>query len=89
LPTGATVTVSPTHTAYRITPASKTPARPVCVGDCLRNYDVAINELVTGVNIGLGRAAPQICAPFAPNRDGRVTVDELVLGVRNALRGCP
>jgi hypothetical protein len=48
-----------------------------------------INELVTGVNIGLGRASPQTCPPFDPNLDDRVSVDELVLGVRNSLRGCP
>ena len=48
-----------------------------------------INELVTGVTIALGRAAPEVCLAFDANQDNRVTVDELVTGVGNSLRGCP
>jgi hypothetical protein len=55
----------------------------------LRNHDVVINELVSGVNIALARAALDSCLPFDPNQDHRVSIDELVTGVRNSLHGCP
>jgi hypothetical protein len=58
---------------------------PVSVGDCNRNGRVSIDELVRGVNIALGNAPVNECAPFDRVADGRVTVDELVRGVRNAL----
>lgn len=60
---------------------------PVRLGDCNRNGLVAIDELVRGVNIALGRAPVTECTPFDRVADGRVTVDELVRGVRNALGG--
>jgi hypothetical protein len=59
---------------------------PVRVGDCNRNGMVGIEELVRGVNILLGNTPVSECTPFDRVADGRVTVDELVRGVRNALR---
>lgn len=58
---------------------------PVLVGDCNRNGQVAIDELIRGVNIALGSAPVSECTPFDRVADGRVSVDELVRGVRNAL----
>jgi hypothetical protein len=58
---------------------------PVLVGDCNRNGQVAIDELVRGVNIALGSTPVSACPPFDRVRDGRVTVDELIRGVGNAL----
>ena len=43
-------------------------------------------QLIRGVNIALGGAPVSECPPFDRVVDGRVTVDELVRGVRNALR---
>lgn len=59
-----------------------------CPGDCDENGTVAVNELVTGVNILLERAAVSACAVTDTNDDGRVTVDELVRAVNNLLDGC-
>lgn len=59
-----------------------------CPGDCDANGSVAVNELVAGVNILLDRADLDACASLDTNRDGRVTVDELVRAVRNLLSGC-
>ena len=59
---------------------------PVLVGDCNRNGQVVIDELIRGVNIALGGAPVSECVPFDRVADGRVTVDELVRGVGNALR---
>src|SRR5262245_50572158 len=61
----------------------------ICTGDC--NYDRAasVNELVKGVNIALGLQAVEACVGFDLSGDQRLTIDELVGGVRNALDGCP
>ena len=63
-------------------------ARAACTGDCDADHIVAINELLTGVNILLGSADMSVCEPFDRNGDGRVSVDELIDGVNDALQGC-
>jgi hypothetical protein len=59
---------------------------PAQVGDCDRDGEVVIAELIRGVNIALGTVPVSECLPFDRVADGKVTVDELVRGVRNALR---
>ncbi len=61
-----------------------TPAR-ACVGDCNGDGVVTISELIQGVAIALGIAAPATCAAFG---DG-VTISELVTAVNALLGGCP
>jgi hypothetical protein len=39
-----------------------------------------------GVNIGLGNLPVSECTPFDRSADGRVSVNELVRGIGNALR---
>ena len=58
---------------------------PVLVGDCNRNGEVAINELIRGVSIALGDTPVSECTPFDRVADGQVSVTELIRGVRNAL----
>jgi hypothetical protein len=58
-----------------------------CVGDCDGDGDVAINELIIGVNIALGNSTPDACPAFDPNGDG-VGIAELIQGVNNSLNGC-
>jgi len=65
-----------------------TPEPPACTGDCDANQMVAINELITGVNIALGNQAVTVCPAFDPNRSGDVTINELIVGVNKALNGC-
>jgi hypothetical protein len=43
---------------------------------------------VRGVNIALGTADLDTCPSFDANYDDRVTVNELVRAVNNALAGC-
>ena len=62
---------------------------PRCVGDCNDDGVVAINELVTGTNIMLGDLPIQRCPAFNPDKDSTVAIDELLLGIVNALHGCP
>ncbi len=70
--------------------SSATPASAQqCPGDCNRDGEVLINELVMGVNIALGTGRMTLCLNFDPNGDDKVSIDELVRGVRAALDGCP
>lgn len=61
---------------------------PSCLGDCNYDFSVAIDELVRGVNIGLGLATMELCPSFDGDESGGLTVDELVLGVGNSIEGC-
>ncbi len=65
-----------------------TPETSGCVGDCNGNGQVAINELVQGVNIALGRAPIDQCLSFDRNMDDNVAINELIAAVNNALKGC-
>jgi hypothetical protein len=70
--------------------ASAAQSPPVlCVGDCNHDRSATINELTTGVAIATGRAPLSACFDFDPSQDGTVSIDELIGGVGNALRGCP
>ena len=62
---------------------------PPCAGDCNSDGMVAINELITGVNIALGSQPVSVCPSFDVSRDGTVAINEIISGVNNALNGCP
>ena len=64
------------------------PAGAQCVGDCNGDGSVAINELITGVNIALGSSPASACPSFDVNGDGSVAINELITGVNNALGSC-
>jgi hypothetical protein len=73
------------------TPAGTTTATVApgpCVGDCDGNHEVAVNELVIGVNIALGSAPVSECLSFDVDGSGMVEVNELISGVNSALNGC-
>lgn len=59
-----------------------------CAGDCDAGGDVAINELVTCVNIALGSANVSSCGSCDVNDDGSVAINELIAAVNGALAGC-
>src|SRR5262245_9096292 len=61
----------------------------ICTGDCNYDRSASVDELVTGVNIALGRQGVEACMGFDLSGDRRVAIDELVGGVRNALASCP
>ncbi len=85
-PTGQGPTVTPEAT-HSVAPTRQTPAS-VCAGDCDGNGIVAINELITGVNIALSRVDVSACEQMDTGGDGGVQINELVRAVRNALEGC-
>ena len=59
-----------------------------CPADCDASGAVSIDELVRSVQIGLGDALFLACPAADRDRNLRVTVDELIAGVRAALEGC-
>ncbi len=59
-----------------------------CPGDCNRDGQVTIDELLTGVSIVLGTGSVCACIPFDASHDGAVTVDEILTAVNEALEGC-
>lgn len=72
-------------------PAPTVTATPnFCVGNCrsVSAKQVMIDEIVYGVRMALAVASWGPCPNFDANGDWRVTVDELVVGVRNAIYGC-
>ncbi|HSQ01559.1 MAG TPA: hypothetical protein VL049_30415 [Candidatus Dormibacteraeota bacterium] len=96
----ATVTTTPTASLTATAVASATPldtatatatatsAPPACAGDCNGDGSVAVNELITGVNIALGNSTVANCRSFDRNGDGSVSINELIAAVNAALNGC-
>jgi hypothetical protein len=90
---------SPTSTPTRIptqvstatrerTATATVTARATCVGDCNGDGRVLINEVITGVNIGLDLLPIESCP--AADRDGnrRVVINEVITAVNNGLNTC-
>lgn len=94
-PATATPTRTPTPTATTTATSTATvtptpsPTPIPCVGDCDGSRTVAVNELILGVNIALGKSPLSQCPSFDRNGDGDLAIEELILGVRYALDGCP
>jgi hypothetical protein len=62
-------------------------AEPGCVGDCDANGSVAINELITLVNIALGSEEPSACVDGVPS-GVEVDISLIIQAVNNALSSC-
>jgi len=75
--------VSPTPTPL------PTPLPTECAGDCSGDGTVAINELITCVDMALGVAAADTCRACDANGDGAVSIGDIVAAVNAALDGCP
>ncbi|MBI3784617.1 MAG: hypothetical protein HY270_14580 [Deltaproteobacteria bacterium] len=66
------------------------PSAAVCTGDCNpTDGEVAIDELITMVNIALGNTPVAACLAGDANGDGDVTIDEIIQAVGFALNACP
>jgi hypothetical protein len=84
----STPTLMPTE-APTSTPTSSGPTpTPGCPGDCNIDGKVVVNEVVIGVNILMEHTALSQCPSFDVNRNNQVEVNELILGLDRALRGC-
>jgi hypothetical protein len=88
----ATATETPVSTSSPTgTPTASavpTPTVAPCVGDCNGNGQVAVDQILTMVNIALGNMPIASCEAGDANHDGQITVDEILMAVNNALNGC-
>jgi YVTN family beta-propeller protein len=60
----------------------------VCPGDCDEDRRVSVDELVAATAIALGRDLLAVCPAADGDRDGTVTIADMVDAVRRALAGC-
>jgi hypothetical protein len=87
-----TGTENPSPNATVPTPQQATPTPDggeACPGDCDGDLRVAVNELVTAVNIALGNRLLALCPAADADREGTITISDLVRAVLVALNGCP
>lgn len=68
--------------------ALPTAAHAACPGDCDGDIQVTVDELQKLVLIVL-RDPPDACLAGDLDRNGRVTVEELIVAINAALVGCP
>ena len=80
-----TATASPSATAPAATP---TRGDLVCPGSCADRFDVTISDLITAIAIALGQRPVTDCRSVDQNRDGVVSIAEIVTAVNNALSAC-
>ncbi len=59
-----------------------------CMGDCVGDGMVTVDELVMMVSVALGEMDVSECAVGDGNQDGAITVDEILTAVNHALSGC-
>jgi hypothetical protein len=59
-----------------------------CVADCDGDREVAVNELISCVNLAIDPLLATPCAACDPSGDDQVGINELIAGVNNALSGC-
>jgi hypothetical protein len=76
-------TPTPTRTA-----ALPTATPGPCIGDCDGKGSVTVAELIRCVRIALGRETLALCVSCDSNRDGRVSIGEIIAAVNDSLNGC-
>lgn len=86
----ATATAAPTATPRPPGSATPTPdpTQVACTGNCDGRDGVSIAELVRAVQILLEQRPVSDCPALDRDAGGRVTIDELIRAVANALFGC-
>lgn len=88
----AIVSLTPTRTntsTRTATPATMTsPTTKPCIGACGGSAAVTVDAIVRMVSIALGSRSVGDCLLGDANRDGRITVEEILVAVSNALYGC-
>jgi len=60
-----------------------------CTGDCGNTNVVTIDNILTMIDVGLGKLPVTACMAGDRNQDSQITVDEDLTAIDNALSGCP
>jgi hypothetical protein len=63
-----------------------TPA--ACIGDCNADGQVAIDDIITMVNIAFSAVPVSECTVGDSDGDQQITIDEILIAVNNVLSGC-
>ncbi|MBP1685543.1 MAG: Thiamin-phosphate pyrophosphorylase, partial [Deltaproteobacteria bacterium] len=72
------------------TPTPTVPIGPAtCTGDCNNLHVVTVDNLLTMIDIGLGKTSIAACMAGDRDHNFQITVDEVITAVPNALDGCP
>lgn len=88
-PTATATPTEPTTATPTLTPTPiLTPTLAVCPGDCNRDGVVTIDELVTALDVALGKQSLEACMALDADESGTVTIDELVVAVDASIGGC-
>ena len=80
---------TPSVSQVLITDGSVTVTGIPCLGDCNRDHEVTVDELLKMVNIALGTLQLTECPAGDGDASGDITIDEIIKAVSNALNGCP
>ena len=83
---GIALTLATATSAYAITRSDS--LAEVCPGDCNGDRRTTVDELIHGVRAVMGNGPQGECSAFDVDGSGEPTVDELVLAVGSALKGC-
>lgn len=83
----ATPSPSPTGSAPATATVTATP--PACAGDCSGDGTVTVDELVMLVDIVLENGALTDCPVGDADHDRAIAINDILVAVNNALRGCP
>ena len=85
-----TTTQPPTATTSATATPSATPTPPACAGDCSGDGTVSVEDLVELANIVLDQNGQLTNCPVGDaNLDGTIAINDILVGVNNALHGCP
>lgn len=59
------------------------------MGDCDNSGTVAVNDVITMVNIALGTTDASECPAGDANHDGHIAVNDIIAAVNSVVEGCP
>lgn len=79
-----TITPTPSVTAS----SSATPTSTPCVGTCHSEGVVSVDDVVAMLTVALGSDDPGRCPSGDGDRNGTITVEEVLAAITNALYGC-
>jgi hypothetical protein len=82
------VTERPTSTATPLASAAPPSATAICAGDCDRDGQVSIADVVTMVAIALDQAPVSQCPAGDTDGSGAITIAEVIVAIAHALSGC-